>query len=177
MSMYVVVRHSFFTTLCMVIMSCVILSPYFYLFFMLMLFVFCFFFFELYVAPRYLHVLTHSFPTRRSSDLEEGSSIVEEGPCGPILPIIRDSDGDDVIARANASPFALGGSVWSSDPQAAAKVALRLDSGSVWVNQHCALDPLVPFPANKQSGFGVEGGLEGLYPYTALQTLNVAKSA
>src|SRR3546814_2349489 len=71
-------------------------------------------------------------------DVEEGSAIVDEEPFGPILPIIRYSDVDDVIARANASPFALGGSVWSSDPQAAAKVALRLDSGSVWVNQHCA---------------------------------------
>ncbi len=80
-----------------------------------------------------------------------------------------------MIERANASSFALGGSIWSSDPEAAAKIALRLESGSVWVNQHCALDPAVPFPANKQSGFGVEGGLEGLYPYTALQTLNIAK--
>ena len=43
------------------------------------------------------------------------------------------------------------------------------------MNQHCALDPAVPFPANKQSGFGVEGGIEGLYPYLALQTVNIAK--
>ena len=110
-------------------------------------------------------------------DVAEGDVIVDEEPFGPILPIIRYSDVDDVIARANASPYALGGSIWSSDPEAAAKVALRLESGSVWVNQHCALDPAVPFPANKQSGFGVEGGIEGLYPYTALQTLNIAKAA
>lgn len=108
-------------------------------------------------------------------DVADGDPIVDEEPFGPILPIIRYSDIDDVIERANASSFALGGSIWSSDPEAAAKIALRLESGSVWVNQHCALDPAVPFPANKQSGFGVEGGLEGLYPYTALQTLNIAK--
>ncbi|RJG54135.1 aldehyde dehydrogenase family protein [Sphingobium terrigena] len=108
-------------------------------------------------------------------DVKEGDVIVDEEPFGPILPIIRYTDIDDVIARANASPYALGGSIWSSDPEAAAKIALRLESGSVWVNQHCALDPAVPFPANKQSGSGVEGGLEGLYPYTALQILNIAK--
>lgn len=108
-------------------------------------------------------------------DVSDGSAIVDEEPFGPILPIIRYSDVDDVVARANASPFALGGSVWGSDVEAATKVAARLESGSVWVNQHCALDPQVPFPANKQSGFGVEGGLEGLYPYLALQTINVAK--
>ncbi len=110
-------------------------------------------------------------------DVTDGSAIVDEEPFGPILPIIRYSDIDEVVARANASPFALGGSVWGSDTNAAAKVAARLDSGSVWVNQHCALDPQVPFPANKQSGFGVEGGVEGLYPYLALQTINVAKPA
>jgi acyl-CoA reductase-like NAD-dependent aldehyde dehydrogenase len=108
-------------------------------------------------------------------DVSEGDAIVDEEPFGPILPVIRYSDLEDVIARANASPFALGGSVWGSDIEAATKVAGRLESGSVWVNQHCALDPMVPFPANKQSGFGVEGGVEGLYPYTALQTINVAK--
>lgn len=108
-------------------------------------------------------------------DVSDGSSIVDEEPFGPILPIIRYTDLDDVVARANASPYALGGSVWGSNIAKATQVAARLESGSVWVNQHCALDPQVPFPANKQSGFGVEGGLEGLYPYLALQTLNVAK--
>ena len=110
-------------------------------------------------------------------DVAEGHAIVDEEPFGPVLPIIRYSDIDDVVERANASPFALGGSVWGSDVEAATKVASRLESGSVWVNQHCALDPAVPFPANKQSGFGVEGGLEGLYPYLALQTVNIAKPA
>lgn len=108
-------------------------------------------------------------------DVAEGHAIVDEEPFGPILPVIRYSDIDDVVDRANASPFALGGSVWGSDVDAAAEVASRLESGSVWVNQHCALDPSVPFPANKQSGFGVEGGMEGLYPYLALQTVNIAK--
>jgi len=110
-------------------------------------------------------------------DVTDGTAIVDEEPFGPILPIIRYSDVDDVVARANASPFALGGSVWGSDIAAATQVASRLESGSVWVNQHCALDPQIPFPANKQSGFGVEGGVEGLYPYLALQTINVAKPA
>lgn len=108
-------------------------------------------------------------------DVSEGSAIVDEEPFGPILPIIRYSDVDEVIERANASHYALGGSVWGTDVGEATRIAARLESGSVWVNQHCALDPQVPFPANKQSGFGVEGGLEGLYPYLALQTLNVAK--
>ncbi|MDB5714877.1 MAG: aldehyde dehydrogenase [Sphingomonadales bacterium] len=108
-------------------------------------------------------------------DVSDGTTIVDEEPFGPILPIIRYTDIDEVIARANRSPYGLGASVWSSDAEAAAKVAIRIESGSVWVNQHCALDPAVPFPAHKQSGIGVEGGREGLYAYTALQTVNIAK--
>lgn len=108
-------------------------------------------------------------------DIAEGTMMVDEEPFGPILPIIRYADVDDVIARANKSPYALGASIWSSDPEAAARLASRIESGTVWVNQHCALDPAVPFPAHKQSGLGVEAGREGLLAYTALQVINVSK--
>lgn len=107
-------------------------------------------------------------------DVTDGAAIVDEEPFGPILPIISYSDVDDAVARANASPYGLGASVWSSDIAKAADVATRLESGTVWVNQHCALDPAVPFPAHKESGLGVEGGIEGLHAYTALQVVNIA---
>jgi acyl-CoA reductase-like NAD-dependent aldehyde dehydrogenase len=110
-------------------------------------------------------------------DIAEGCATVDEEPFGPVLPIIRYSDVDEAVARANASPYGLGASVWSSDPEAAAAVARRLDSGTVWVNQHCALDPAVPFPANKQSGMGVEAGREGLHAYTALQVINISRAS
>lgn len=109
-------------------------------------------------------------------DIADGTAIVDEEPFGPILPILRYTDVDDAIARANQSPYGLGASVWSSDPQKAAAVATRLESGTVWINQHCALDPAVPFPAHKQSGLGVESGREGLLAYTALQVVNINKA-
>jgi acyl-CoA reductase-like NAD-dependent aldehyde dehydrogenase len=109
-------------------------------------------------------------------DIAEGTATVDDEPFGPILPIIRYSSVDDAVARANRSPYGLGASVWSSDPQKAAAVARRLESGTVWVNQHCALDPAVPFPAHKQSGLGVESGREGLLAYTALQVVNINKA-
>lgn len=108
-------------------------------------------------------------------DIAEGTMLVDDEPFGPILPIIRYSDVDDAIARANNSPYGLGASVWSADVDAATQVAARIESGTVWVNQHCALDPAVPFPASKQSGIGAEGGREGLYAYTSLQTVNIAR--
>ena len=109
-------------------------------------------------------------------DIEDGTFTVDEEAFGPVLPIIRYTNVDDVIARANASPYGLGASVWSANLERAAAVACRLESGTVWINQHCALDPSIPFPAHKQSGIGVESGREGLYAYTALQILNVNKA-
>lgn len=108
-------------------------------------------------------------------DIKEGAALVDEEQFGPILPIIRYSDLDDAIARANGSEFGLGGSVWSSDPVRAKAVALRLECGSSWVNQHAAFAPNIPFPAAKQSGIGVEWGLEGIEEYTRVQIINVAK--
>ena len=108
-------------------------------------------------------------------DIEDGTPLVDEEPFGPVLPIIRYSDLDDAIARANRSPFGLGGSVWSSNLERAQQIASRLDSGTVWVNQHCAFGPHIPFPPAKESGMGVEWGKEGLEEFTAMQVVNINK--
>ncbi len=109
-------------------------------------------------------------------DIEDGTPVVDEEPFGPVLPIIRYSDLDDVIARANNSPYGLGGSVWSGNLERAQQVASRLDSGTVWVNQHCAFGPHIPFPPAKESGMGVEWGKEGLEEFTAMQVVNINKA-
>lgn len=108
-------------------------------------------------------------------DISDGCRLVDEEPFGPILPIIKYRDIDDAVARANASPYGLGASVWSADLSLAEQVATRLDAGTVWVNQHCAIDPSIPFPASKQSGMGVEAGREGLLEYTNLKIFNIKK--
>ncbi len=109
------------------------------------------------------------------ADLSDGSRLVDEEPFGPIVPVIKYSDIDEVIARANDNPQGLGGSVWSSDTDKAIAFAQRLECGSAWVNQHGGLQPDAPFGGVKQSGFGVEFGPYGLEEYTSLQTLSVAK--
>lgn len=108
-------------------------------------------------------------------DVSDGDRIVDEEPFGPILPIIKYSDVDDVIRRANASSFGLGASVWSADGNKAQQIAGRLEAGTVWVNQHCAIDPSIPFPTSKHSGQGVEAGREGLLEYTNLKIVNIKK--
>ena len=89
--------------------------------------------------------------------------------------MIRFSDVDAVIKMANDSDSGLGGSVWSSDPARAAEIAMRLECGSAWVNEHGAIQPDAPFGGVKQSGFGVEFGRYGLEEFTSIQTLKVTK--
>lgn len=108
-------------------------------------------------------------------DVTDGDQIVDEEQFGPILPVIRYSDIDDVVARANASPYGLGASVWSSDTSRALAVAERIESGSVWVNQHVAIGPHIPMAGVKSSGLGVEQAEEGLAEYTQLSVINMAR--
>ncbi|MDE0884120.1 MAG: aldehyde dehydrogenase family protein [Myxococcota bacterium] len=115
------------------------------------------------------------FPITLVADIEDGSRLVDEEPFGPILPIIRFGDDDDVVSRANATSFGLGGSVWSADIEKATEMASRLESGSAWVNQHFNLSPFLPFGGIKESGMGVENGPWGLAEFTSSQVLNVKK--
>lgn len=105
----------------------------------------------------------------------ENSRIVQEEPFGPILPIISFDDVDDVVTRANASPFGLGGSVWGPDRSEAIAVANRLETGTVWVNEIHIHGIDIPFGGFKQSGMGVENGHEGLCEFTNTKTLMLKK--
>jgi acyl-CoA reductase-like NAD-dependent aldehyde dehydrogenase len=108
-------------------------------------------------------------------DVTDGDQIVDEEQFGPILPVVRYSDVDDVIARANASPYGLGASVWSSNVDRATAIASRIDSGSVWVNQHIAIGPHIPMAGSKSSGIGVEQAEEGLAEYSQISVINIAR--
>ena len=107
--------------------------------------------------------------------VSDGTRIVDEEQFGPALPVIPYRDVDDALARANATTFGLGGSVWSADPDRAADVAERLETGTAWINTHAALAPHQPFGGAKWSGIGVENGSWGLLGYTEIQVVHRSK--
>jgi acyl-CoA reductase-like NAD-dependent aldehyde dehydrogenase len=107
--------------------------------------------------------------------LSEGARIVDEEQFGPALPVLRYSDLDDAVERANATQFGLSGSIWSSNVERAAEVAGELVCGTAWVNQHLQILPHAPFGGAKWSGIGVENGSWGLLGFTEIQTVNIAK--
>jgi acyl-CoA reductase-like NAD-dependent aldehyde dehydrogenase len=107
-------------------------------------------------------------------DIEDGARLVDEEQFGPVLPVIRIGDEQDAIDRANRSPFGLGASVWSRDAGRARAVAEQLLAGTVWINKHMDVAPNIPFGGAKQSGIGVEFGLDGLREYTQARVINGA---
>lgn len=112
------------------------------------------------------------YPVTILADARDGMAVVDEEQFGPVIPVIKYSDVDDVIARANASQNGLGGSVWSADIDKARAIASRLECGSVWVNAHGAIRPDAPFGGVKQSGIGVEFAALGLAECTSVQVLH-----
>jgi acyl-CoA reductase-like NAD-dependent aldehyde dehydrogenase len=111
------------------------------------------------------------YPVTLVADVDHGCKLVDLEQFGPALPIIRYSTVSEAIAKANDSVSGLGGSVWGTDLAKAKSVASQLECGSVWINKHGTVQPNAPFGGVKQSGFGVEFGVDGLKEFTTIQTV------
>ncbi len=103
------------------------------------------------------------------ADIEDGARLVEEEQFGPILPVLKYSDIDDAVRRANDTRYGLSGSVWTNDIERGAEVARRLEVGTAWVNQHRIPDATIPFGGAKESGLGREYAALGLKSYMEAQ--------
>jgi len=112
------------------------------------------------------------YPTTLIADIDDDHPLVTEEQFGPALPIIRYTDLDDAIEMANRLDVGLGASVWSSDRDRARDVAARIQAGTVWINAHGVVHPMVPFGGAKQSGYGLEFGVEGLKALATPQVIN-----
>lgn len=107
-------------------------------------------------------------------DIKEGSRLVDEEQFGPVLPVIKYTDTEDALRRANATSYGLGASVWGKDKQRTYELASRLEAGTVWINKHLDLGPHIPFGGAKNSGLGHELAEDGLHEFTQLQIINAA---
>ena len=112
------------------------------------------------------------FPPTIVTGLGDEHPLVAEEQFGPILPVLSFGDESEAIQRANASPFGLGGSVWTSNLDRGVTMARQLECGTAWINQHGVLDPLIPFGGVKQSGLGYENGAIGVREFQRLQVIN-----
>lgn len=103
-----------------------------------------------------------------------GARIMNEEPFGPVAPVIRFSDADEAIAEANRLPYGLAGYVFTHSTDRALRASDLLEVGMVGVNDYDLSAPETPWGGVKESGYGVEGGSEGLDSY--LVTKHIALS-
>ncbi|MFQ5779441.1 MAG: aldehyde dehydrogenase family protein [Nitrospiria bacterium] len=116
------------------------------------------------------------YPPTIVTDISDGARLVDEEQFGPVLPVMPFHRIDDALARANATHFGLGGSIWTNDLARGADLASQLECGTGWVNQHMSVGACAPFGGVKWSGIGYQVGLWGLESYSELQVVNIAKA-
>jgi aldehyde dehydrogenase (NAD+) len=98
-------------------------------------------------------------------NVSQSHRIVQEEIFGPVLAIQSFRTVDEVIEKANNIPYGLSAGVWTDKGSKIFNLTSRLRAGVVWANTYNKFDPSSPFGGYKESGFGREGGLHGLYPY------------
>lgn len=116
-------------------------------------------------------------PIAIADNPDDSSRVVAEEAFGPVLPLLKFSNVDEVVARANGTPYGLAASVWGTNLDAAQAVADRIEAGTIWINTVQELGPGQPFGGHKQSGLGVENGREGLLEYTNPQVVVRCKAS
>ena len=102
------------------------------------------------------------------TNVSQSSRIVQEEIFGPVLVVQTFRTIDEVIAKANNSPYGLSAGVWTDKGSKIFNLTSQMKAGIVWANSYNKFDPTSPFGGYKESGFGREGGLHGLKPYLNL---------
>ncbi len=101
--------------------------------------------------------------------ITDEARIMSEEPFGPVVPITTFRDTAEVIARANSTPYALAAYVFTSSLERAHLLAAELDCGNLGVNTFAVSLAEAPFGGNRDSGYGREGGIEGIQSYMTVK--------
>ncbi len=107
----------------------------------------------------------HFFEPTVLGDVPDDARVMVEEPFGPVAPLTRFSDYDDVMARANALPFGLAGYLFTNDLGTATRASEDMEVGMVGVNEMLLATAEAPFGGVKESGMGREGGAQGIHDY------------
>jgi succinate-semialdehyde dehydrogenase/glutarate-semialdehyde dehydrogenase len=113
------------------------------------------------------------YPPTILSDIPKGCPAYADELFGPVASLFRVSDLDEAIALANCTPFGLGASAWTTDPQEQERLINDLEAGAVFINSMVKSDPKLPFGGIKRSGYGRELGIQGIQEFVNIKTVYV----
>jgi len=102
------------------------------------------------------------------TNVAQSNRIAQEEIFGPVLAILTFRTDDEIIEKANNTPYGLSAGVWTDKGSRIFNMTRRMRAGVVWANTFNKFDPTSPFGGYKESGYGREGGLHGLTPYVEL---------
>jgi succinate-semialdehyde dehydrogenase/glutarate-semialdehyde dehydrogenase len=108
------------------------------------------------------------------TDIPDDSKLMTQEPFGPVAPIVAFKSFEEVVERANSLPYGLAAYAFTSSVQTATAIGDALESGMVGVNSIAISTPETPFGGVKESGYGSEGGIEGLEAYTSRKFISQA---
>jgi len=115
------------------------------------------------------------YPATVLTDVPPNARILKEEVFGPVAPIIGFDTEEDGIAAANDTEYGLASYIYTESLDRALRVAEALESGMVGVNRGVISDPAAPFGGVKESGFGREGGYEGIEEYLDTKYIALTK--
>ena len=105
------------------------------------------------------------------TDVDNDMRVVREEIFGPVAAVMPFETEDEVVALANDTEYGLAAGVWTRNLSRAHRMAARLDAGTIWVNTYRAMSPMSPRQGFKNSGVGVEHGVETIHEYTRLKSV------
>src|SRR5579883_2742994 len=105
------------------------------------------------------------FPPTLFTEVEPASTIAQVEIFGPVLASMTFRTPDEAVALANNTPYGLAASVWSENINLCLEIASKLKAGVVWINGTNMFDAAAGFGGYRESGFGREGGREGMFEY------------
>lgn len=123
---------------------------------------------EMYQSACSIPAKGHFCPPTLFINVAQSSVIVQQEIFGPVLTIQTFRTVDEAIQKANNTPFGLAAGVWTDKGSRIFNLTTKLNAGVVWANTYNKFDPTSPFGGYKESGFGREGGLQGLNAYVKL---------
>jgi acyl-CoA reductase-like NAD-dependent aldehyde dehydrogenase len=124
---------------------------------------------DCYQPPCPLPSRGYFFPPTLFTRVAQSQRIAREEIFGPVLAVLTFRTADEAVEKANNTPYGLSAGIWTEKGSRILEMARRLRAGVIWANTFNRFDPTAPFGGYKESGFGREGGVHGLYPYLRVE--------